>query len=59
MFLETLSERDRIRVGWLGVARAEDTRGTPIQSHISPIKLVYEEYIPSETRTSGLAWQQD
>jgi len=32
-------------VGWLGrgAARAEDARGTPTQSHISPSILVYEE----------------
>ena len=26
-----------------GAARAEDSQGTPTQSHISPSKLVYED----------------
>ena len=44
---------DRLRVGWLngfsfitsrGAASADDTQGTPTQSHISPSILVYEDY---------------
>jgi len=42
---------DRLRVGpytlvgplWGGTTRAEDAQGTPTQSHISPILLVYED----------------
>ena len=44
----SLYSLDRLRVGWLnlsgrGAARAEDAQGTPIQSHISPSILVYED----------------
>ena len=38
---------DRLRAGWLnsgrGTARVQDAQGTPTQSHVSPIILVYED----------------
>ena len=40
------SSDDRLRVGCLngrGATKAEDAQGTPTQSDISPIILVYEE----------------
>ena len=48
---------DGLRVGWLdglsgrGTTRAKDAQGTPTRSHISPIKLVYED--KKERRTHG------
>ena len=50
------SHCDRLRVGW-GTARAEDARGTPSQSQMSPSKLVYEEnwlmVVPMRARAEG------
>ena len=37
---------------WRGAARAEDTHGTPTQSHITPSILVYEDIMGIDQRNS-------
>ena len=52
-----LAGNDRLRVG-RGTARADDAQGTPIQSHISPCILVYEDKLYmyyTTTTTIGVA----